>query len=115
MALETLKGMTEIDGFKVRRMGNRHPENAYIEIDDKLNAITFKIQNGPIIENGVNGCQVDTLIATAKHIIQGLNDKFPCNENTFALHHLDTALIYLKDRKKDRERRRVEGISAKCF
>ena len=39
----------------------------------------IKIQNGPIKENGVNGCQVDTIIEATKAIIEGLNKKDGAN------------------------------------
>jgi len=115
MALETLKDVKEIDGFKVALIlsGNQWIEHLktdhYIDIDHFHNAIRFKIQDGPIKENGVNGCQVDTIIQAAFTIIEGLNDKFPCEENRRCLNNLGLALIELKDRKKNRESRGVEG------
>jgi len=118
MALETLKDVKEIDGFKIVRhkpeeiswddfdkMRDEYP----INITEKMNTISFKIQDGPIKENGVNGCQVDTIIQAAFTIIEGLNDKFPCEENRRCLNNLGLALIELKDRKKNRESRGVEG------
>ncbi len=122
MALETIKDVKEIGGFKVVRdkpqgmswpdfdkMRNEFP----INITDKINCISFKIQNGPIKENGVNGCQVDTIIEAAAIIITGLNDKFPCDENEKALNHLASAINSLKERKINREARGVEGINQK--
>lgn len=118
MALETLKGFEEIGGFKIVR---KKPENMSwdqfdklrneypINITERLNCISFKIQNGPIKENGVNGCQVDTLIEAAKLIIEGLNKQFPCRENALVITKLDEALLWLMKRKLDREKRNVEG------
>ena len=117
MALETLENVGEIDGFKVAHqtedsgMGFCLPY--FINVDHRTNEITFRIQNGPIgedeTEGGVNGCQVDTLIATAKKMIEELNIKYPCGENGGAINHLNHALDYLKERKADRELRGVEG------
>ena len=95
MALETLKGVEEIGGFRVNQFYEDETIkavrwNEYIEIDHEVNTIKFTIQNGPIKENGVNGCQVDTLIHAAKHII-----------------------FELEDRKADREKRGVEGLNKK--
>lgn len=133
MALETMKGVTEVDGFKVLNIDdlaakhpdkwdakNRrfdwnwfketvYPQGNYIVIDGHKNSITFKIQNGPIKENGVNGCQVDTIVDVAIRIIKKLNDDFPCTENYVCLSHLNGALDALKMRKRNRERRGVEG------
>lgn len=130
MALETLKNVKEIGGFQVRtdrdiqrifHNGNRrlleapnweewrskHP----IIVDHLSNTISFKIQNGPIKEVGVNGCQVDTLIHAAMEILKGLNDQFPCKENEAAIDYLFDAITELENRKKDREQRGVEGTS----
>lgn len=111
MALETLAGLESIGGVAVKRVEWNQPTDNHIEINDKDNAITFKIQDGPIGEVGVNGCQVDTLIETARTMIAGLNQKFPCRENSCAITKLDEALHWLWARKHDREKRNVEGFS----
>jgi len=111
MALETLKDVKELDGFEVHRVEWAQPKGNHVEINDLGNAITFKIQNGPIKENGVNGCQVDTIVATAKKMIEGLNEKFPCRENSMAITKLDESLMWLRERKRDRQSRNVEGLN----
>ena len=58
-----------------------------------------------------DGCQVDTIIEAAKLMLDGLNKKFPCRENSMALIKLDEALLWLQKRKQDRERRKVEGFN----
>ena len=80
-----------------------------VQIRHDKNSISFTIQNGPIKEVGVNGCQVDTLVSAAIGIIDGLNRNFPCNENDHALWHLRSAYYALKARKVDRVVRGVEG------
>jgi len=72
--------------------------------------LLFRIQDGPIKENGVNGCQVDALIEVAKEIIVSFNDKIPCAENENATSKLADALDWLERRKKNREKYGVEGI-----
>lgn len=59
-------------------------------------------QRGPVKENGVNGCQVDTLIEAAKAIIEGFNKMAPFHENSLAVTKLDEALLWLGKRKADR-------------
>jgi len=124
MALETLKGVNEIGGFEVMQ---QRPENEDgqvnwklfdemrktkpIYVDHDVNMISFRIQNGPIKENGVNGCQVDTLIEAAKLIIEGLNKNFPCIENAMIIHRLGEALDWSEERKRNREKRGVEGLN----
>jgi hypothetical protein len=111
MALETLKDVKEIGGFVVKRVEWEQPQDNFIEINDKHNAITFKIQNQPIKIAGINGCQVDTIIETAKIIIEELNRRFPCRENSIAITKLDECLMWLNKRKADREKRNVEGTN----
>ena len=120
MALETLKGVEEIGGFKIVRV--KPPEMSWddfdktrdkfpINITERMNTISFKIQNGPIKENGVNGCQVDTLVETAKLIVEGLNKNFPSEFNERAIKGLDDCLQAFANRKADREKRNVEGMN----
>ena len=126
MALETLKDTKEIGGFKVGdfdeliRMTkdelplaelNEWVFDYPILINHFENEITFRIQNGPIKEVGINGCQVDTIIHAAKKILEGLDAKFPSEHNKLAINKLDMALAHLEQRTKDREQRGVEGTS----
>jgi len=135
MALETLKGVTEINGQKVVVMDElreQFPErftetgamdhkwfeetirpNSFIYVRHDKNSVSFTIQNGPIKEAGVNGCQVVDMISVAKHMIEQLNAKFPCRENAVTITKLDEALMWQDKRTKDREKRGVEGTSQK--
>jgi len=106
MALETLRDGEVILGEKLSSGGDTRTN---IYIDRVLNEVTFRIQNGPIKEIGVNGCQVDAMIETARKVIFKLNEQFPCRENACALTKLDEALMWLEKRTKDREQRGVEG------
>ena len=108
MALETLKDVTEIDGFAVKQVRWNQPIDNHIEVNNKDNAITFKIQDGPIAEHGVNGCQVDTIIEAAMMILEGLNEQVECIENQLAINSLERALLQLERRKLNRKIRRVE-------
>lgn len=130
--LETLKGVKEIDGFAVIDMDTirtTHPDlfdasgamnwetferdvrpYCYIYARHSKNSLSFKLQDGPIKERGVNGCQVDTLIAAAHKMISGLDDKFS-RENAMVQIKLQEAMFWLKERKRDREARGVEGTS----
>lgn len=117
MALEALDGVKEIGGFKVfHTKGVSGPceirvKDYPIFVNERDNSIEFTIQNGPIKEVGVNGCQVDTLVHVAKEIIGKLNEKFPCKENTEALSALGEAIFWLNERTKNREKRGVEGTN----
>ena len=111
MALETLKDVKEIGGFSVGGTVGAELREGFdpVLIDHEKNQITFQIQKGPIKENGVNGCQVDTLIKAAWLIIRGLHKQYPCDENVVAMDYLYIAELALKARKGERESRGVEG------
>jgi hypothetical protein len=134
MALETLKGVKKIGEFDVVVMDElrtQHPDkftpsgamdytwfekdvrpHNFVYVRHDVNSLSFTLQNGPVKEVGVNGCQVDTLVATAKVMIAGLDKKYPHKENTAALAALNDALTALARRKSDRESRGVEGTNA---
>lgn len=131
MALETLCGVDKIGGFQVVVMDtikDKYPDkfnesgamdykwfeekvrpHNFIYIRNDKNSLSFTLQNGPIKENGINGCQVDTIIEAAKLILFGLNKKLPCRETSLAITKLDEALHWLEHRYRDRETRGVEG------
>lgn len=137
MALETLKGVTEIGGFKTfqnltegdgkegatvqvgdevkvipwRDFGGQFRIDHPIGIHDGSNLLSFKIQNGPIKEVGVNGCQVNTIFATGLVMLEALNMSFPCPENAMAIIKAQELLMWLEERKRDREKRGVEGYN----
>ena len=133
MALETLKNVKEIGGFSVVIMDdlrNKFPEkfnesgamdykwfekdirpNNFVYIRHDVNSISFTIQNGPVKEYGINGCQVDTIIEAARQILIGLDCQFPSRETRIAITKLDEALMWLEKRTKDRTKRGVEGTS----
>lgn len=116
MALETLKDIKKIGGYDVEHgpqeeQGNWPFAETPVYVDHKENIIMFKIQDGPIKEVGVNGCQLDTLIYAARMMLEGLNYKFPCRENSIAITKLDEATHWLRARTRDREERGVEGFS----
>ena len=133
MALETLKKVDEIGGYAVVVMDElreKYPEkfnesgamdygwfekeirpNHFVYVRHDKNSVSFTIQNGPVKENGVNGCQVDTIIETAKIIIKKLNEKVHNDHNENAIACLSRALHFLGERTKDRAIRGVEGTS----
>lgn len=108
MSVKVLREVTSIGDVAVTY---KRSQNSFIYVDEEHNEITFKLQNGPIKEVGVNGCQVDTIIETAKAIIEMFQETHPCRENMEAIVDLNDALRHLADRKRNREKRNVEGTS----
>ena len=132
MALETLKGVEQIDGFNLIDLDAAKTDSQFFDTNGNFdwenfdmyrqdfpvsichsqNMISFKLQKGPVKEVGLNGCQVDTIIATALKIIYKLNEQLPCVENELAMEHLAEAMAALDDRRRNRELRGVEGRNA---
>ena len=68
-------------------------------IKEENSTVTFQIQNGPIKEVGVNGCQIDDVIQWALNKIQGFNKNLPCRENSIIITKLEEALLWSMKRK----------------
>lgn len=79
----------------------------FVKVDGST--IAFQVQDGPIREFGTNGCQVDTIIEVARDIVESFNSRFPCPENDRAIRSLNESIAALAERKKNREKRGVEG------
>lgn len=120
MTVKVLKDVKSIAGYPIAYYKSRAEEEpndcktiVVFEGDNKnsFSSISLNIQEGPIKENGENGCQIDVLIHIAKTMISKLNDQFSASHNTKAIGHLELALAALQKRKEDRERRGVEGYN----
>lgn len=72
----------------------------------------LSFQLGPVGEAGINGTQNEHIIALLVHRLSVLNKAFPCRENSIAITHLETALLWLEKRTADRQARGVEGKNA---
>ena len=131
MALETLKGVEQIDGFNLIDLDAAKTDSQFFDTNGNFdwenfdmyrqdfpvsichsqNMISFKLQKGPVKEVGLNGCQVDTIIAAALRIVEGLNENYPCDENKEVISFLAAALTTLENRRLNIERRGVEGFA----
>jgi len=111
MGLKTLEGKHETpSGQSIYYLGRDLRDlRSYIRVEN--DTLSFKIQDGPVKEAGLNGCQVTDIIEVAKMIIEGLNKDFPCRENAVTIMKLEEALMWQGKRTADRERRNVEGHS----
>ena len=131
MALETLKGVKELGGYHVVDMDQLRemfPDKfnesgsmdykwfekeirpkSFIYVRHDKNSLSFTLQNGPVKEAGVNGCQVDSVIEAALLMLIGLDKKHPCKENRTAITALNVALNEMRHRRSDRVERGAEG------
>lgn len=70
-------------------------------------------QNGPIKENGVNGCHQEDLLAIVLHRLQSFQaGAYSCRENAIAITKIEEAMHWLNHRTAQRVARGVEGTSA---
>ncbi len=81
----------------------------FINMGPEGKTLVFKIQDGPIKEYGLNGCQVSDIIEIATDIIRQLNELYPCRENAITITKLEEALMWQEKRTQDRIIRNVEG------
>jgi len=78
---------------------------------DLLAKIHF--QEGPIKEKGVNGINNEDAIVMVIRRLQGFQDSpFSCRENAMAITKLEEALMWLRKRTMNREKREVVGTSS---
>jgi len=72
-----------------------------------------RFQNGPIGENGINGCHQEDLLAIVLHRLQSFQSgEFACRENALAITKIEEAMHWLNARTADRQKRGVEGTSS---
>ena len=91
--------------YEVQPVEEQLPNYAYTKV---------YFQNGPVKENGVNGCHNEDLIAIVIDRLQGFQKgEFACRENAVAITKLEEALMWLRKRTQDRIDRGVEGSSTK--
>jgi len=83
--------------------------NQYVKVEN--NKVTFTLQDGPIKEFGVNGCQIDAMLAYARMVLESYNRAIPCRENALAITSIEVAEMWLDRRTRNRMVRGVEGTS----
>ena len=70
------------------------------------------MQEGPIEENGINGCFTEDLIAIALVRLESFqNSEYRCRENAVAITKLEEALMWLRKRTNRRVEVGTEGTS----
>lgn len=98
--------------------GNVYDEELFIEedlepmldIEEDKSYINIKFQEGAILENGVNGCQIEDVINLLVERLKGFQKGgFPCRENALAITKLEEARMWLEERTRKRKEQGVEG------
>lgn len=74
--------------------------------------IEIKFQDGPIGENGENGCQIEDVIDVLVQRLEGFQSgEFRSRENALAITKLEEARLWLNERTRKRVARGVEGTN----
>ena len=82
--------------------------------DDRRVFANVSFQNGPVKENGVNGCHQEDLIAIVIDRLQHFQaGEYSCRENALALTKLEESMHWLNHRTAARQARGVEGTNVK--
>jgi len=82
------------------------------ESPSKLCEINF--QNGPVLEAGFNGLSQEALLAIVIDRLRSFQaGPFSTKDNAVALTHIETGLLWLQKRTRDRMARGVEGTNVK--
>lgn len=129
MSINTLKGLKEINGYKVMTNQDRPLDSKLqvdwekfdemrgefpICIDHEKDMISFHMLTKPASEGGnLNLCQLTVFIKTALIQLSYLNTKFPCRENSITITKLEEALMWQNKRTENRIKRNVEGFDKK--
>ena len=69
----------------------------------------IKFQDGTVKDNGVNGLQVEEALLQCVERLREYQNKLPCRENSIAITHIETAVLWLKARTQARIERGGEG------
>jgi hypothetical protein len=89
--------------YQIRYSGSEESNAAFA-----VSSIHF--QNGPIGDVGINGCQLEDLLAIMIDRLKAFQEgPYRCDENARAINHLGDAAVALYERTADRKKRGVEG------
>jgi len=96
--------------YRVRPIPINPPEDPAMATTTDFVRVSF--QNGPVKENGVNGCHQEDLLAIVIDRLQSFqNGKWACRENALALTKIQEAMHWLNHRTQSRIKRGVEGTN----
>ena len=95
---------------KYKNMGEQDVNQ--LIIDDNP-VIGIKWQSGGTAENAKNGAFIEDVLAVTYARLALFQDQFPCRENALALTKIEEAVLWLAQRKAERENRGVYGKEEK--
>lgn len=84
--------------------------NFNIFVRHDVDSISFNMLTKPASEGGdLNRCQWSDLVKMGLEQLKYFNKKFPCKENSVAITHIETALLWNEARTKRRINEGIEG------
>ena len=103
MPLEDLKKTDIVGGFFTGHIKDNG--GPFILIDHVDSRISFKLQDGPVEEKGVNGCQIDQLVQVAMQLMIGRDPELTDEFNMSAIGSLKECMAHLENRRVAGERK----------
>jgi len=114
--INSLKDVTEINGKEIYHIFDEKEiepwmvENFNVVVFHDLEVALFNMLPKTASEKGgLDSCPCMDLIATAKNMLEYINEKSPCRENAMTITKLDEALMWQEFRTNNRIKRGVEG------
>ena len=98
---------TETPGHRYHLFNQEDTDYQTLQFVEKIPKLPGSVE----LETYRDGTTNEEVIAVLIDRINFLNKKFPCRENSIALTHIETALLWLNKRSADRINRRVEGTA----
>ena len=80
---------------------------------DGHTVIDIMWQRGGTAENERNGAFLEDVLAIVYARLAAFNEEYPCRENSLALTKIEEAILWLAQRKAERENRGVYGKEEK--
>lgn len=110
-----MKVLTEGHKYQLDNFENKEKEGQTIQFIEKVpkEQLNPHTQSKGELVTLNDGTTNEELLEVLIDRMNYLNNKFPCRENSIAITHLDTALLWLNKRTQDRIKRGVEGKQLK--
>lgn len=120
-----MKIITEAHKYELANFEAKDQPGQTIQFIEKLPVVQMRLKGIPMPNNEDYPDDLDALVTindgtTNEEVLEVLidrltilNSKFPCRENAIAITHMETALLFLEKRTRDRIKRKVEGTHKK--
>lgn len=110
--IELINELSTQNFTKIKHTNDNH-NFEIVDSQNEFNVLTdIHFQDGPTKEVGLNGIfNEDLLIIVLERLKAFQNTEFKCKENEMAIIKIEEALLWLKKRTLNREKRGVQGTS----